>query len=281
MRARHRTSKLLMRQGIVWSGGTAWTGAHHTWLGQQRFELAGLQAAYDTTLEMVLLAQSRRDRLDKAIGEMAHEGQWWPVVSRLQCLRGVSTLTAFGLAVEVGDWTRFSGSTIGAYLGLVPTESSSGQGRQQGSITKTGNTHARRLLVEAAWHHRRPYRPTKTMRDRCGSGPGGGACPRARRQPAPARPVDALRGAQEADRDRERRPRPRARRLVLVTRDAHRAHRPGRASAVAPPGGIPSHTRESAPKQPAGTTLAAARGVTRDLAMSSPRTWSWPATLDL
>jgi transposase len=166
MRARHRTSKLLLRQGILWSGGTAWTGAHEQWLGQQHFELAGLQAAYDTTLETVLLATSRRARLDRAIVEMAHEGQWWPVVARLQCLRGVSTLTAFGLAVEVGDWTRFSGSTIGAYLGLVPTESSSGEGRHQGSITKTGNTHARRLLVEAAWHHRRPYRPSKTMRDR-------------------------------------------------------------------------------------------------------------------
>jgi transposase len=166
MRARHRTSKLLLRQGIVWSGGKAWTSAHHSWLGRQRFDLPGLQAAYDTTLETVLLAQARRDRLDKAIVQMAHERQWWPIVSRLQCLRGISTLTAFGLAVEVGDWTRFTGSTIGAFLGLVPTEDSSGEGRHQGSITKTGNTHARRLLVEAAWHHQRPYRPSKTMRDR-------------------------------------------------------------------------------------------------------------------
>jgi transposase len=166
MRARHRTSKLLLRQGIVWSGGTAWTGAHHSWLGRQHFDLPGLQAAYDTTLETVLLAQSRRDRLDKTIDQMAHEAQWWPTVSRLQCLRGISTLTAFGLTVEVGDWTRFTGSTIGAFLGLVPTEDSSGEGRHQGSITKTGNTHARRLLVEAAWHHQRPYRPSKTMRDR-------------------------------------------------------------------------------------------------------------------
>jgi len=146
MRARPRTSKLLLRQGILWSGGTAWTGAHEQWLGQQRFELPGLQAAYDTTLETVLLATSRRARLDQAIIEMAYEPQWWPTVSRLQRLRGVSTLTAFGLAVEVGDWSRFSGSTIGAYLGLVPTESSSGEGRNQGSITKTGNTHALRLL---------------------------------------------------------------------------------------------------------------------------------------
>jgi len=163
MRARHRTSKLLLRQGIVWSGGTAWTGAHHLWLSKQHFDLPGLQAAYDTTLETVLLAQARRDRLDQRVAEMAHEDQWWPTVTRLQCLRGISTLTAFGLAAQVGDWTRFSGSTIGAFLGLVPTESSSGEGRSQGSITKTGNTHARRLLVEAAWHHRRPYRTTTTM----------------------------------------------------------------------------------------------------------------------
>ncbi len=67
-------------------------------------------------------------------------------------------MTGFALAVEVGEWDRFTGSTIGAYLGLVPTEHSSGGSRSQGSITKTGNTHARRLLVEAAWHHRKTYR---------------------------------------------------------------------------------------------------------------------------
>jgi hypothetical protein len=66
-------------------------------------------------------------------------------------------LTALGLAVEIGDWNRFTGNTIGAYLGLVPSEHSSGASRSQGGITKTGNTRARRLLVEAAWHHRRPY----------------------------------------------------------------------------------------------------------------------------
>ncbi len=70
----------------------------------------------------------------------------------------MSTLTAFGLAVEIGDWHRLTGRSIGAYLGLVPTESSSGGSRSQGSITKTGNGHARRLLIEAAWHHRKPYR---------------------------------------------------------------------------------------------------------------------------
>jgi len=84
----------------------------------------------------------------------------------LRCLRGVATLTAFGLAVEIGDWHRLTGRSIGAYLGLVPTESSSGASRSQGSITKTGNGHARRLLIETAWHHRPRYRVGADLRRR-------------------------------------------------------------------------------------------------------------------
>jgi transposase len=115
----------------------------------------------------VLSVHARRDRLDAAITEMAATSAFAPVVNRLCCLRGIGTLTGFGLAVEIGDWHRFTGSTIGAFLGLVPTEHSSGQSRSQGSITKTGNSHARRLLVEAAWHHRKTYRsPGLSMRRR-------------------------------------------------------------------------------------------------------------------
>ncbi len=167
MRCRHRVSKLLLRRGIVYCGAHPWNGVHETWLRGQRFDQRGIQLAFDADLEAMLLTLDRRDRLDKAITEMATTGEYAAVVRRLGCLRGVSTLTAFGLAVEIGDWHRFTGATIGAYLGLVPTESSSGQQRSQGSITKAGNTHARRLLVEAAWHHRRDYRnPGATMRAR-------------------------------------------------------------------------------------------------------------------
>lgn len=151
----------------MWSGGTAWTAAHHGWLRRHTFAQPARQVAYDAALEAVLLAECRRDALDEAIAEQAARPQWAPVVSRLQCLRGVSTLTAFGLAVEVGDWPRFTGGSIGAFLGLVPTEHSSGASRSQGSITKTGNTNARRLMVEAAWQHRRPYRtPSAALRHR-------------------------------------------------------------------------------------------------------------------
>ena len=97
---------------------------------------------------------------------MAADSGFTTVTRRLCCLRGISTLTGFALAVEIGDWQRLSGATIGSYLGLVPTEHSSGEKRSQGEITKTGNTHARRLLTETAWHHKPRYRPGKTMLDR-------------------------------------------------------------------------------------------------------------------
>ncbi len=166
MRARHRVSALLLRRNILYSGGPTWTGTHEAWLGRQRFEAAPVQIAFDTALETMLATVDRRRRLDAAVAEMAVEGEFSAVVRRLGCLRGVSTLTAFGLAVEIGDWSRLTGRAIGAYLGLVPTEYSSGQSRTQGSITRTGNAHARRLLIEAAWHHRRPYRPGVELRRR-------------------------------------------------------------------------------------------------------------------
>ena len=166
MRARHRLSKLLLRQGIVYSGGQAWTGAHDAWLRRQRFDNRATQLAFESDYDAVLAVSARRDRLDTAINDRAADSEFTPVVRRLACLRGVSTLTAFALAVEIGDWYRFSGNSIGSFVGLVPSEHSSGASRVQGSITKTGNTHARRLLVEAAWHHRARYAPGKTMHDR-------------------------------------------------------------------------------------------------------------------
>jgi len=172
MRVRHRLSKLLLRQGIVYSGGQAWTGRHDAWLRSHQFAQPGLQLAFESGYEAMLLTVARRDRLDAAIVAMAAGGEFTDVVHRLGCLRGVSTLTGFALAVEIGDWGRFTGSSIGAYLGLVPSEHSSGATRSQGSITKTGNGHARRLLVEAAWHHRAAYRhPGATMRARWQAAP--------------------------------------------------------------------------------------------------------------
>ncbi|HTW15701.1 MAG TPA: IS110 family transposase [Nocardioides sp.] len=169
MRGRHRLSKLLLRHGIVYYGGQAWTGKHDAWLRHEALPELSTRAtrlAFDSDYENVLMVKARRDRLDTAIGEMATDSEFTDMVHRLGCLRGVSTLTGFALAVEIGDWHRFTGNTIGSFVGLVPSEYSSGSSRVQGSITKTGNTHVRRLLVEAAWHHRARYTVGKTMRDR-------------------------------------------------------------------------------------------------------------------
>lgn len=166
MRARHRLSKLLLRHQVAYSGGRAWTGVHLAWLARQRFEDPNLQATFDEYLDQVLATAARRDRLDVRIGQLAADSVWTPVVRRLCCLRGISTLTGFALAVEIGDWTRFNGNSIGAYLGLVPSEHSSGTSKQRGGITRTGNSHVRRLLIEASLHHLRPYRRGKVLRAR-------------------------------------------------------------------------------------------------------------------
>ena len=163
MRARHRLSKLLLRRGILWEE-RAWTGAHELRLSRQRFFERPLQIAYEEALAAMLSVRERRDALDAAIAVEAATEPWAPVVVRLLCLRGVSTLTAFALTVEIGDWQRFSGRSLGAFLGLVPSESSSGTTRRQGAITRAGNGHARRLLVEAAWQQRRA--PGKSVRVR-------------------------------------------------------------------------------------------------------------------
>ena len=101
MRARHRLSKLLLRQGIVYSGGQAWTGTHDAWLRRQRFDAHALQMTFESDYDAVLTVKARRDRLDAAIATMAADSKFTAMVHRLGCLRGVTTLTGFALAVEL------------------------------------------------------------------------------------------------------------------------------------------------------------------------------------
>jgi transposase len=151
MRARHRLSRMLLRHGRVFEA-RAWTRAHDAWLRRQRLEEPAAQAALGDSHDAALRARLRRDRLDAAIGEPAGRPDLARLVGRLACLRGVGTLTAVALAVEIGDWHRLAGASIGASLGLTPSGSQSGARHRRGPITKTGDSHARRLLVEAAWH---------------------------------------------------------------------------------------------------------------------------------
>ena len=158
----------------------------------------------------------RRDRLDEAIAAMAADIEFTPVVARLGCLRGVSTLTAFGLAVEIGDWHRLTGRSIGAYLGLVPASTPRGPpGSRAGSPRPATATPAgcwsRRPGITAA-----PYRPRRDLRRRWDAAT---AAARARGQAANQRLHTRWAGfdaAQETPRGRQRRDRPRAGRLVLV-----------------------------------------------------------------
>jgi transposase len=168
MACRHRISKLLLRRGLVWGGpGATWSTRHVAWLGAVRFgdPVVELVFAEQLACHEVLLA--RRDRLERALGEQAAQGPWAPLVGRLRCLRGIDTLTAVGLVAEIGDFAAFSHPRrLASFLGLVPSESSSGTRRRQGSITKAGSTHARRLLIEAAWHYRRAPRVSLDLRRR-------------------------------------------------------------------------------------------------------------------
>ena len=166
MRARHRLSKLLL---APWG----WCTTRPRGRGPTTRGFAGsgstsgpLAIVFDECYGRMLDAKTRRDALDKAITELAATPPYVDVVERLVCLRGVSTLTAFALTVELGDWNRFRPESLGPFLGLTPSENSSGERRRQGAITKTGNSHARRLLIEAAWHHRGPPRLSLTLERR-------------------------------------------------------------------------------------------------------------------
>lgn len=165
MRARHRLSKLLLRHGVVYDA-SAWTLAHDAWMRRQQFESGPLRLAFDESYAAMLQAKTRRDTLDRAISELAAEPPFVDVVGRLVCLRGIATLTALALTVEIGDWSRFRPEALGPFLGLTPSEDSTGDRRKLGAITKTGNTHARRLLVEAAWHQRQPLRASNLLERR-------------------------------------------------------------------------------------------------------------------
>jgi transposase len=158
MRARHRLGKLLLRHDVRFEGSAAaWTTRHRAWLGTVDLGDRGAQITLRDYLGAIDALLVRRDTLEATIDELVPGSPWAETIARLRCLRGIDTLSAVGLCAESGDFTRFTrAGQLMSYLGLVPSEHSSGEARRQGAITKTGSGHARRLLVEAAWHYRRP-----------------------------------------------------------------------------------------------------------------------------
>ena len=167
MRARHRLSKMLMRHGIQFDDGRAWTDRHRAWLKTVALQWPAAQTTLLDLQGMIDVLVHRREHLEREIVATLPGSPWETQVGRLRCLRGVDTLTAVGLCAEVGDFERFARvGQLMSYLGLVPSESTTGQQRRLGSITKTGSAHARRLLVEAAWHGRKAPAVGKTLSDR-------------------------------------------------------------------------------------------------------------------
>jgi transposase len=168
MSARHRVAKLLLRHDVRFEGTQRnWTQPHLRWLSTVRFDQPGTQAALDDYRGAVEALVIRRSELEARIAEQLPLSPWAQTARRLMCLRGIDTLTAAGLCAEVGDFTRFRHpEQLMSFLGVVPSEHSSGTRRRQGSITKSGSQHARRLLVEAAWHYRQPPRVSEPLRRR-------------------------------------------------------------------------------------------------------------------
>ena len=168
-RARQRLGKFVLRHDLRLPGA-GWTLTRRQWLGRQAFAQAAQQVAFDDYLLACDLLDRRIETLEREIDEWAVHDSFRELVGRLRCLRGVDTLTAIGLVAEIGDFSRFkTAPAFMAYLGLVPCESSSGERRRQGALTKTGNNHARRLLIEAAHNQRRrPARSAHLARRQAG-----------------------------------------------------------------------------------------------------------------
>lgn len=159
VRARHRLGKFLLRRHCIFTGSKhSWGTRHHHWLEQLRFDDGAAQATFDAYWFAVQQCEERLSRLDGLLAEFGNRDPYREPVGWLRCYRGIDTVTAVSIIAELHDFRRFrSPRALMAYLGVVPSEYSSGESQRRGSITKAGNRHIRRLLVEVAWHNR--HRP--------------------------------------------------------------------------------------------------------------------------
>lgn len=166
MRDRHRLSKFMLRCERRLPG-RSWGIARRKWLADQSFEHPARQRTLETYLHALDAVDARIASMEREIAEFANDGPWAELVADLRCLRGVDTLTALGIAAEIGELSRFeSAEQFMSFVGLTPSERSSGEKRAQGSITKAGNDHVRRLLIESAWHARRRPKVSYELRRR-------------------------------------------------------------------------------------------------------------------
>jgi transposase len=160
-RARQQLKALLLRNEIRYVGKCSWTAAHRQWIARLKLPQPAQQIAFEEYVDAVEVASNRVERITRAIERSTEGWRFAPVVAALQALRGVQFVHAVTIICELGDLARFDcPRQLMAYLGLVPTENSSGERRRQGAITKSGNRFARRALIEAAWAYQHPARVT-------------------------------------------------------------------------------------------------------------------------
>lgn len=165
--AKQRLLAFLLRHGKRYDGKSNWTQAHYRWMEQVKLGHPVQQIVFQEYVDMVKAMDKRVAALDQQIESTAAESVFWPVIEGLMALRGINLLTATTIMAEIGNLQRFANaSQLMAYLGVVPSEHSSGGAKSRGGITKTGNGHVRRVLVEAAWTYRHPARKTAVLQRR-------------------------------------------------------------------------------------------------------------------
>ena len=166
-KARQHLQSFLLRHDRIYRGLRAWTSAYRRWLTTVRFEHPAQQIVLQDYIHAVQDAEARRDRLTRQINDLLPSWSMAPVALALQAMRGVALVVAVTVVAEVGDFRRFANPRqLMAYLGLVPSEHSSGGSIRRGAITKAGNSLARRVLIEGAWTYRMPARVSRKLHDR-------------------------------------------------------------------------------------------------------------------
>lgn len=165
--ARQRLKAFLLVHDVRYSGRADWGPPHRRWISGYSFDSPWQQLAFEEHRRTIEDRLAQCARLETALREMAPQWRFYPTVQTLQALRGIQFTTAIGMLAELGDLSRFDHPRqLTAWLGLTPSEHSSGQRRRLGSITKTGNSRARRLLVEAAWSYRHPAKVSPAIQQR-------------------------------------------------------------------------------------------------------------------
>jgi len=166
-RIRHQLLKLLTRHGYVYTEGRHWTQRHITWLRTVKFAESTLTGVFENYFNEMIYCIGRLENPDKEVGLLANSQEYKEIVGLLCCYHGIDTLTAITIITEIFEFGRFeSPRFLMSYLGLTPSEDSSGDKQEKGAITKAGNKRIRRLLNEASWHYRHRYVPSAALKKR-------------------------------------------------------------------------------------------------------------------